>query len=97
MNLLSGEIIWEEEFRFASMIVADNKAIIMTEKGMLHIGEISPDGYTEISSTPVMTLADKPKTAWNRINVCFTPPVLSGGRLYIRDNQGVFKCLDMSI
>ena len=96
MDLMSGEIVWKEPFDFGSMICVDDKLILLTEKGMLHIGEATPQGYQEISSTHVLTLQDIPNAPWNKRNTSWTPPVMVGGRIYVRDNYGVLKCIDVS-
>jgi len=97
MNLMSGEIIWEKPFEFSSMIAADGKLIILTESGKLHIGAFSPDGYEEISSAQVLTIEDRPNTAWHQKCSSWTPPVLANGKIYVRNNYGDLRCIDVSM
>jgi outer membrane protein assembly factor BamB len=68
-----------------SLMLADGKLIIMSDKGDLVIAEVSPERFKEISRAKVLD------------DLCWTVPVLSGGKLYCRNNEvGDLVCLDVS-
>ena len=96
LNFMTGEVIWEEPFEFGSMIAADGKLLLLTETGRLHIGTFSPDGWNELSSAQVLTIEDRPNTAWNQKASSWTPPVLANGKIYVRNNYGDLRCIDVS-
>jgi len=84
---------WSQDTGFGSLMVADGKLIILSEKkidknntGVLTIAEVSPKGYTELSSAKVM----------DSKGVCWTMPVLCGGKVYCRDSKGQLVCIDVS-
>jgi outer membrane protein assembly factor BamB len=68
-----------------SLMTADNKLIILSEKGKLVIAEVSPLAFKEISSAQILT------------GKCWTMPVLANGKIYARSNAtGRLVCLDVS-
>jgi hypothetical protein len=62
---------------------AKDKLLILTDSGMLHIAEASPESYKGISRAQVLE------------GKCWTPPLLSGGRIYCRDGMGDVVCIDV--
>jgi outer membrane protein assembly factor BamB len=87
IDLNTGKVKWSHDSGFGSLMVADNKLIILNERGVLTIAEASPSGYKEISSAKVMD----PKGA-----KCWTMPVLCNGKIYCRDSKGQLVCIDVS-
>jgi outer membrane protein assembly factor BamB len=67
-------------FNRGSLIAADGKLIILGEKGLLAMAEISPDSYKELAK---FQFCDE--RTW-------TVPTLSGGRLFVR-NEKELACL----
>ncbi|MBM3237793.1 alcohol dehydrogenase [Candidatus Poribacteria bacterium] len=67
-----------------SLMLADGKLIVMGDKGDLVIAEVSPERFKEISRAKVLS------------GLCWTVPVLSGGKLYCRNHEGTLVCLDVS-
>jgi len=68
-----------------SLIAADGKLIILSEKGKLVIAEAVPLAFKEISSAQILS------------GKCWTTPVLANGRIYARSNvAGQLVCLDVS-
>lgn len=81
----TGKVKWQQDLGGPLCLsAADGKLLILTDRGVLHIAEASPQGYREIARTPVLQ------------RLCWTPPVLSGGRIYCRDGLGKVVCIDMS-
>lgn len=84
----TGKLKWEafpEGKAITSLIAADGKLIILSEKGTLHIAKATPEAYTELATCrlPVET-----PQFW-------TPPVLYKGRIYVRNWRGDLVCIDM--
>jgi len=67
-------------FNRGSLIAADGKLIILGEKGLLAMAEISPDSYKELAKFQFCDAR-----TW-------TVPTLSGGRLFLR-NEKELACL----
>ena len=65
------------------LIVADNRLIVLSEKGEVLLCEASPAGYKELGRTHVLS-----DPAWAQ-------PALSDHRLFLRDNSGALVCLDL--
>ncbi|MDP6354162.1 MAG: PQQ-binding-like beta-propeller repeat protein, partial [Planctomycetota bacterium] len=85
IDFKSGKLKWQvdEELGRATMIVADGKFFILTERGKLVLAKASPEAYKEISRTP--TILSYP---------CYTPPILANGFLYARDERKLI-CFDV--
>ena len=81
----TGREIWSESLGFGSLIAADGKLILLTERGDLYIAEATPSGYREISRGRSILSSS-----------CWTPPVLCDGRIYLRNHRGELVCLDVS-
>ena len=80
----SGALKWSQKgIGCGALTAADNKLIVLTEKGELVIAAAAPAGYQELSRTPVLT------------ERCWVAPVISGGRIYCRSNAGTLVCLDV--
>ena len=85
LDFQTGEEKWSQKgLGKGSLMFADNKLIIMGDKGDLVIAEASPEGFKEISRAKVLS------------GLCWTVPVLSGGKLYCRNHPGDLVCLDVS-
>jgi outer membrane protein assembly factor BamB len=83
MDFNTGWVMWELEGGFGrgSLMMADEKLIVLTEKGTLLIGDASPKEFTPVLEAKVI----KEK--------CFTGPVFSGGRIYVRNLRGHLTCV----
>ena len=81
----TGEVKWTQRaLGKGSLMLADGKLIIMGDKGDLAIAEASPDAYNELARAKVLS------------GLCWTVPVLSGGKIYCRNHEGDLLCLDVS-
>ncbi|MBN1516088.1 PQQ-like beta-propeller repeat protein [Candidatus Sumerlaeota bacterium] len=70
-------------FGMGTMLLADGKQIILSDKGELALAKLQSDSYQELARHKM--LDDK----------CWTVPVLSDGRLFIRSTQGHMLCVDL--
>jgi len=85
LDFQTGDVKWKQRgLGKGSLMLADGKLIIMGDKGALVIAEASPEGFKEISRAKVLS------------GLCWTVPVLSGGKLYCRSHPGDLVCLDVS-
>jgi outer membrane protein assembly factor BamB len=81
----TGDVKWTQRgLGKGSLMLADGKLIIMGDKGDLAIAEASPDAYNELARARVLS------------GLCWTVPVLSGGKIYCRNHKGELLCLDVS-
>jgi outer membrane protein assembly factor BamB len=84
VNYEDGEVKWAQRgLGTGSLMLADGKLIILSERGKLVIASASPDQYTELASAQILT------------GKCWTVPVLSNGRLYARNADGNLVCVDL--
>jgi outer membrane protein assembly factor BamB len=85
LDMATGREKWSKEgLGKGSLMAADGKLIILSEKGKLVIAEAAPTGFKEISSAQI--LAGK----------CWTVPVLANGRIYARNAVGDLVCVDVA-
>jgi outer membrane protein assembly factor BamB len=76
-DVKTGRILWQSgrEFAKAQLVYADGKLIILDEDGVLAIATPTPTALQVHSKVQLLT-----KVAW-------TPPILAGHTLYIRDRK----------
>jgi outer membrane protein assembly factor BamB len=80
----TGEKKWSEKKPMkGSLSAAGEKLIVIGEKGELLIAEATPQGYQQISSAQVLD------------GRCWTMPILSNGRIYVRNAKGRLVCVDV--
>ena len=78
VDVRSGNILWQERsIEKATFVWADQKLITLSQDGTLMIAYPSPQGFTIAAKATLLT-----HNAW-------TPPVLVGTRLYIRDRKSM--------
>jgi len=97
VELATGELKWVQRVgdRWGSNIIAGDKLIILNGEGKLIIAETNPEAYTEIASTQILEMADNTGVQEPWQCACWTMPVLSNGKLYVRDNYGKTVCLNV--
>lgn len=84
LNYETGESKWSQKgMGTGSVMIADDKLIILSENGKLVIAPASPDGFRELSSAQILT------------GRCWTVPVLANGRIYARSAAGRLVCVDV--
>jgi outer membrane protein assembly factor BamB len=84
MDFKTGEEKWSlDGFGKGSLIIADGKLIILSERGELAVADASPAEFRQISRAKVIG------------GKCWTVPVLSGGRIYCRNAAGDLVCVDV--
>jgi outer membrane protein assembly factor BamB len=79
----TGKEMWSEKLGFGSLIVAGDKLILLSAYGRLFVADVTTEGYHEVARASLI-----PDQYW-------TPPVLVGGRLYIRNAYGDLFCIDV--
>ncbi len=85
LNLETGEETWlQEDLGKGTLMIADGKLLILSEKGELVLAEPSPESFKELGRVQVLS------------GKCWTVPVLSHGRLYARNAKGDLVCVDLS-
>jgi outer membrane protein assembly factor BamB len=84
LHLPSGELKWaRKDPAFGSLICAGGKLVILSEKGELVIAEASPADCKPLARAKVLS------------GVCWSPPALANGLLYVRNAKGELRCLDL--
>ena len=96
IEIKTGEEKWTKEMEdWGALTAANGKLIILEGDGNLIIAEASPGGYKEISSAKLFKMEDWRAHRDDNINVCWTDPILSNGRIYCRNTYGDLVCVDM--
>jgi outer membrane protein assembly factor BamB len=85
LDLATGERKWEEKsVKGGSLIAANGKLIVLSEKGELVVCDASPAGFHAISRAPVLTKR------------CWVQPTLDAGKLFVKNNFGDLECLALT-
>lgn len=85
MEFANGALRWRERgLGRGSLMLADGRLIIQTERGDLIIARATPDRFDRVASTCALG-----ERAW-------VMPVLSNGKIYCRSNKGTLACFDVS-
>jgi outer membrane protein assembly factor BamB len=86
MEIRTGKVAWREKgmrsFGKGCLTIADGRLLVLGELGQLTLAEATPTAYVPISS---MRVSD---------NKTWTVPVVSNGKLYIRDESHL-ACFDL--
>jgi outer membrane protein assembly factor BamB len=83
LSLKDGQVQWSHKgLGLGSLMVADDKLIILSDKGELVIAEASPSAFKPLARAQVLG------------GKCWTVPVLSHGKIYCRNARGDLVCVD---
>lgn len=84
MNHQTGDVAWKQRgLGCGSLLVADGKLLILSERGDLVVAAADPQGYEEYSRARILT------------GRCWTTPVLLNGRVYARNAEGDLVCVQL--
>jgi len=84
LHLPTGELKWaRSDPAFGSLIRAGNTLLILSDKGELLLAEASPADFKPLARAKVLS------------GLCWTPPALANGRLYVRNARGELRCLEL--
>jgi outer membrane protein assembly factor BamB len=72
------------EAGFCALTLADGKLVLMNERGILIVADATDAAFHQRFSGKVLD------------GTCWTPPVVSGGLLYVRNDRGRLLALDLS-
>ena len=86
VHLPSGALKWvSHDPAFGSLILAGDKLLVLSEKGELLVAQASPDVFKPLARAKVLG------------GLCWTPPALVNGLLYVRNAKGELRCLDLGV
>jgi len=81
LDAADGKVKWTHKgLGRGSLMLADDKLIILSDKGMLVIAEASADGFKQLAAGQVLR------------GPCWTVPVLANGRIFARTKTGTLSC-----
>lgn len=82
IDLKTRKVLWKEEgLGVGALSAAEDKLIVLGEKGELAIVSAKPDGYEELARAQLLG------------PTCWTQPVLANGRIYLRNGKGDVVCI----
>ncbi|MCA9436654.1 MAG: PQQ-binding-like beta-propeller repeat protein [Candidatus Omnitrophica bacterium] len=84
LDFETGETRWkDDQVRKGSLIIAGGHILALLETGELIVAKATPEGFQEESRSHILG------------GRCWTPPVLSDGKIYSRNVKGDLICLDV--
>ncbi|MCP4374829.1 MAG: PQQ-binding-like beta-propeller repeat protein [bacterium] len=84
LDLKTGKKKWSEgSLGRGTVMMADGKLILLSERGKLVIASASPDGYKELSSGVILKAGTR----------CWSMPALCDGLIYARNAAGDMVCV----
>jgi outer membrane protein assembly factor BamB len=84
LHFATGEVKWTvKEPKDGSLISASGKLLILSDKGELIAVEPTPDSFKPLARAQVID------------GLCWTPPALANGCLFVRNSKGKVVCLDL--
>jgi outer membrane protein assembly factor BamB len=85
VELATGKLKWKESsLMFGAMTATKDHLIAIGEKGELVIADVNPDKFVSTSRAQVLG------------GRCWISPVLSNGKVYVRNAKGNMICVDVS-
>lgn len=96
IDLSSGKITWEKKLDdWAGLSMANGHLLLLESNGELAIVKAAPDSYREVCRARVLNMGDMKKYPESQPLVCWTAPVLCGGKIYVRNSYGDIACVDV--
>lgn len=81
----TGEVKWTDKVSGkGSLIIADGKLVVLSERGELLVAKPSPDGFQPLARAQVVG------------GKCWSAPTLANGKIYVRTGPGDVVCVDVS-
>lgn len=81
----TGEVKWTDKVSGkGSLILADGKLIVLSERGELLVVNPSPEGFKPLARAQVVG------------GKCWSAPTLANGKIYVRTGPGDVVCVDVS-
>jgi outer membrane protein assembly factor BamB len=85
LDARNGKVMWENPLGVGSLLGVGKRLLLTTEKGDLIVAEADPKRFTMVA-----------QAAKAIPRLCWTAPVMVGGRIYLRSDKGDLVCLDVS-
>ena len=84
LDFATGDVRWKQRgLGCGSLMIADGRLLILSERGDLVVADATPEGYTERSRATILS------------GRCWTVPVLSNGRVFARNASGKLVCVKL--
>lgn len=85
VEFATGKQMWKDESpAFGALTAAGDRLIILGEKGELMIAKAQPSKFEVLARSQILG------------GKCWTTPVISNGRIYVRNSKGQVACIDVS-
>jgi len=96
-DIEAGKVKWNKKLDdWAAFTLANGFIILLEADGDLAILEASPKSYKVISKARVLKMENRDKASDDQPLTCWTSPVLSNGKVYVRSTHGEIACVDVS-
>lgn len=84
MDFATGKLAWQQrDLGCGSLLIVEDKLLVLTEAGELVLAKASPDSYVELARSPFLE------------GRCWTVPVLANGLVYGRNADGKLVCVEL--
>lgn len=95
VDFMTGEPLWRRKgITHGTMILADGRILLLTEKGGLHLAKVSTEDFKPSATAKLFEGSGYNLLTRKQGARCWTTPVLSDGHLFVRDHTTVI-CLDL--
>ncbi len=86
IDFATGKLAWQQRgLGCGSLLIADNKLLVLTEGGELVLAKASPESFVELARSPFLE------------GRCWTVPVLVNGLVYGRNAAGELVCVKLPV
>jgi len=97
-NLSSGKVSWKRRLGdWASFSLAGENILLLEANGDLAIIEASSRSYREVSRANILKMKDRKDYPDEQPLTCWTAPVMSHNKIYVRNTYGDIACIDVSL
>lgn len=84
IDFMTGDVKWKErDIGKGSLMAANGKLIVLSDKGVLSMADASPEAFKPISSAKILS------------GKCWVMPVLANGKIYTKNAKGHMVCMDI--
>lgn len=98
VDLKDGKTKWKYTMpQWGALSIVNDKVVVLQGNGEVLIAEASPVAWKKLASAKILKMSDNQGLQMPRQCHCWTIPIISNGKLYIRSNYGEIACIDMKI
>jgi outer membrane protein assembly factor BamB len=95
IDVMTGKQMWQQRVgHHGALSECKGKLIILRGNGVLNIAEAIPSRYSELANINVIEIGENHVPQPDQHH-CWTAPVLTNGRVFVRSNHGELVCVEL--